>query len=101
MRYPHGAGFSSVNSEGMAAAEKSLGPDFDRAAWRFFREQNGNPPAISLNDFLVHFERAIVFNTLADMNGCQRRAARFLKLKNTTLNRKVRVQRIHFVKTPV
>lgn len=75
--------------------------DFDRAACQFFRKYNGHPPVLSLNDFLVNFERAIVFNTLAEMNGCQRRAAKFLRLKDTTLNRKVKVQNIHFVKTPV
>lgn len=74
---------------------------FERAACRFFREFNGNPPLLSLNDFLVRFERAIIFNTLAEVDGCQRRAAALLKLKNTTLNRKVKVQRIRFVKTPV
>jgi DNA-binding NtrC family response regulator len=56
---------------------------------------------MSLNDFLIRFERAIVFNTLTEMNGCQRRAAEFLKLKNTTLNRKVKVQHIQFTKIPV
>ncbi len=56
---------------------------------------------MSLNDFLIRFERAIVFNTLAEMNGCQRKAAAFLKLKNTTLNRKVKVQHISFTKVPV
>jgi DNA-binding NtrC family response regulator len=75
--------------------------DFERAAWWFFKEFNGQPPHDSLHDFLAHFERAIVFNTLAEMDGCQRRAARFLKLKNTTLNRKVKILQIHFVKTPV
>jgi DNA-binding protein Fis len=78
-----------------------LDPDFDRAACRFFREYNGDPPEMSLNDFLVRFERAVVFHTLAEMNGCQRRAAKFLKLKDTTLNRKVKVQHIHFIKTPI
>lgn len=75
--------------------------DFDRAACLFFRQFNGVPPRLSLNDFLIRFERAIVFNTLAEMNGCQRRAAAFLKLKNTTLNRKVKVQHIQFVKVPL
>jgi DNA-binding NtrC family response regulator len=56
---------------------------------------------MSLHDFLIRFEKAIVFNTLAEMNGCQRRAAAFLKLKNTTLNRKVKVQHIQFTKIPV
>jgi DNA-binding protein Fis len=78
-----------------------LDSDFDRAACRFFREYNGNPPAVSLNDFLAQFERAIVFQTLVEMNGCQRRAAKFLKLKDTTLNRKVKVQHIQFIKTPI
>lgn len=75
--------------------------DFDRAACRFFQLFNGDTPRMSLNDFLIRFERAIVFNTLAEMNGCQRKAAAFLKMKNTTLNRKVKVQHIRFTKIPV
>lgn len=78
-----------------------LRPDFDRASYRFFRQFNGTPPRMSLNDFLIRFERAIVFNTLVEMNGCQRRAAAFLKLKNTTLNRKIKVQHIQFTKIPL
>lgn len=56
---------------------------------------------MSLNDFLVRFERAVVFNTLAEMNGCQRKAAAFLRLKNTTLNRKIKAQHIRFTKIPL
>lgn len=104
MRYHHGASFQANprrERQELNLGNARLAQDFDRAACRFFRLFNGDPPKLSLNDFLVRFEGAIVFNTLAEMNGCQRRAAAFLGLKNTTLNRKVKVQHIRFTKIPV
>lgn len=90
-----------LTQEPQERSSKPVSLDFDRAACRFFRQFNGSPPRLNLNDFLIRFERAIIFNTLIEMNGCQRRAAAFLKLKNTTLNRKVKVQHIQFTKIPV
>jgi len=90
-----------LTREPQERVSKLVSLDFDRAACRFFRQFNGNPPRLSLNDFLARFERAVIFNTLAEMNGCQRRAAAFLKLKNTTLNRKVKFQHIRFTKKPI
>ncbi len=81
--------------------QSAIDRDFERAACQFFREYNGHPPTMSLSDFLACFERAVVMEALTEMNGCQRRAAAFLKLKNTTLNHKIRAQHIQFVKTPV
>lgn len=100
MRYPHKTP-SLATSDPAEHSGQASDQDFDRAAYQFFQKYNGHPPVMSLNDFLVSFERAVVFNALTEMNGCQRRAAKFLKLKDTTLNRKVKVQNIHFVKTPV
>jgi DNA-binding NtrC family response regulator len=101
MRYSTDMGFFPTGTETGPVSGFPNRREFDRAAYRFFKEFNGYPPGIGLHEFLTRFERAIVFNALAEMDGCQRRAARFLKLKSTTLNRKVKVQQIHFVKTPV
>ncbi len=104
MRYPHAEpSFEAPRPEDQDGDGTGLrlSQDFEGTAFRFFRQFNGDPPKLSLNDFLVRFERAVVFKTLAEMNGCQRRAAAFLKLKNSTLNRKVKIQHIHFAKIPV
>lgn len=101
MKYPQRTDFRTNPYGDTVRTDDLQGRDFDQAACQFFLEYNGDPPMMSLNDFLVRFERAVVFHTLVQTNGCQRRAARFLKLKDTTLNRKVKVQHIHFVKTPI
>lgn len=71
---------------------------FDRSAVNFYFRHNGEPPALSLREFLSRFERAIVFETLVRMHGSQKETADLLKVKKQTLNWKVRKQHIQITK---
>lgn|GEM_PF-4816447 len=101
MRVPSTTAAESFKPHPDGPGEHPFPEEFHEAACRFFREFNGNPPSRALSDFLVRFERAIIFETLTNMNGCQRKAARFLGLKNTTLNQKIKALNIQVAKIPV
>jgi DNA-binding NtrC family response regulator len=71
---------------------------FDRAAVNFYSRYNGEPPELSLREFMRRFERAIVFETLVRTHGSQKETASLLKVKKQTLNWKVRKQHIQITK---
>lgn len=54
-----------------------------------------------LKEFIEEFEKAILIKTLSIFNGNQKIAAKFLGIKYTTLNEKVRRHNIHFHKYPI
>lgn len=56
---------------------------------------------INLKEFLEQLERTILLKILAKFNGNQKATAKFLGIKYTTLNEKVKKYRIHFRKQPV
>ncbi|NIM90713.1 MAG: hypothetical protein GTO17_07165 [Candidatus Aminicenantes bacterium] len=56
---------------------------------------------IDLKEFIEEFERIIIVKTLARFNGNQKNSAKFLGIKYTTLNEKIRRYNIHFRKEPV
>lgn len=56
---------------------------------------------IDLKEFLEELERKLIIKTLAKFNGNQKDSARFLGIKYTTLNEKIRRYNIHFRKEPV
>jgi transcriptional regulator with GAF, ATPase, and Fis domain len=56
---------------------------------------------ISLKDFLTRVELNLIILSLNETNGNQRKAAKILGLKPTTLNEKLRRYKIGFRKTAV
>ena len=96
---------AEVGFSGKALREAKLQRYFDHAAYSFFIRYCGEPPEISLHDFLARFERAVVFETLLRTQGNQKETAAFLKVKKQTLNWKVKRQHIlitkHIVKEPM
>lgn len=67
----------------------------------FFVEYICMNERIDLKEFLEELERTILIKILAKFNGNQKNAAKFLGIKYTTLNEKVRKYNIHFRKEPV
>jgi len=67
----------------------------------FFIEYVCMNDRINLKEFIEQLERTILLKTLAKFNGNQKAAAKFLGIKYTTLNEKVKKYRIHFRKEPV
>ena len=56
---------------------------------------------IGLKEFIEELERTLIVKTLAKFNGNQKDSARFLGIKYTTLNEKIRRYNIHFRKEAV
>jgi len=56
---------------------------------------------VHLKEFMEEFEKAILLKTLSIFNGNQRIAAKFLGIKYTTLNEKIKRYNIHFQKYPI
>jgi DNA-binding NtrC family response regulator len=54
--------------------------------------------SIPLKKFIEYVERNIILKTLFKANGNQTEAARILKIKNTTLNEKIKKYEIHIQK---
>jgi DNA-binding NtrC family response regulator len=98
MRNPEKAPSSDVGFGGRALREAKLQRHFDHAAYSFYIRSCGDPPELSLHDFLVRFERAVVFEALLRTHGSQKDTAAFLKLKKQTLNWKVKRQHILITK---
>lgn len=55
---------------------------------------------MQFKEFIEEVERAIIIKTLAKFNGNQRETAKFLGIKYTTLNEKVKRYNIYFRKEP-
>jgi len=55
---------------------------------------------LSLRDFIITLEKCIIFRALSEVNGNQKEAARFLGIKYTTLNEKIKKYKIDFKKSP-
>ena len=54
----------------------------------------------NFKDFIEEIEQTILIKTLTKFNGNQRETAKFLGIKYTTLNEKVKRYNIHFRKEP-
>lgn len=87
-----------LRSGGRSLRQAALDRQFDLAAYQFFMKHNGEPPHLSLRDFLARFERAVVFEALVRAHGSQVATASFLRVKKQTLNAKVKKQHILITK---
>lgn len=56
---------------------------------------------LCLKEFIEDLEKGIILNTLSKVGGNQKKAARALGIKYTTLNEKIRRFNIQFQKSPV
>ncbi len=92
------ASSTDLRSGGKSLRQAALDRQFDQAAYHFFMRYNGEPPHLSLRDFLARFERAVVFEALVRAHGSQVATASFLRVKKQTLNAKVKKQRILITK---
>ena len=59
----------------------------------------GTTPELNLHTEVHHFEAALIRNALVKTGGRQRRAARLLGVKVTTLNTKIKRHKINFQPT--
>lgn len=73
---------------------------FREEALNFFVDYFCLKNDVDLKEFLENLERNILVKALSRFNGNQRRTARYLGLKHTTLNQKVKKYNIHFRKQP-
>ncbi len=67
----------------------------------FFIENVFMNDNINFKEFIEEIERAIIIKALVKFNGNQRETARFLGIKYTTLNEKVKRYNIYFRKEPL
>ena len=98
MRNPLNDPAIPLNPHAASLREAALQRYFDHAAYNFFLKYNGAPPHLSLHDFLILFERAVVYETLIRTHGSQKETAEYLKVKKQTLNWKVKKQHILITK---
>ena len=56
---------------------------------------------IPLRKLLFYVEKTMLIKALSECNGNQRKAAKLLGMKHTTLHAKVKKHKIRFLKTPV
>jgi len=61
----------------------------------FYRKET-----LSLKEFIMNLEKCIILMALSKANGNQKEAAKFLGIKYTTLNEKIKKYRIDFKKSP-
>ena len=98
MSNPQNVQSMGLSSTGRFLKEAALDRHFDHAAHIFFLKYNGEPPGLSLHEFMNRFERAVVFETLVRTHGNQKETANFLKVKKQTLSWKVKKQNILITK---
>jgi len=68
---------------------------------KFFRENFRRVQKIPLKEFIENLEREIIVKVLTLFNGNQKESAKFLGIKYTTLNAKVKKYNIVFEKKPL
>ena len=56
---------------------------------------------VPLRKFLIYVEKTMLVKALSECNGNQRKAAKLLGMKHTTLHAKVKRYKIRFLKRPV
>lgn len=80
---------------------RSVEKRFREKALNFFVDYFCLKNNFGLKEFLEILERNIIVRALSKFNGNQRHTARYLGLKHTTLNQKVKKYNIHFRKQPI
>lgn len=97
---------SVVESEEAARGERtnkhfsSLEDKLKKEFFGFFVELFCQQP-IRLKEFIEDLEKCIILNALSKVGGSQKKAAKALGIKYTTLNEKIKRYRIQFQKSPV
>lgn len=68
--------------------------------YKFIVEFFCKKETLPLKEFIMTLEKCIILRTLSKFNGNQKEAAKFLGIKYTTLNEKIKKYRIDFRKSP-
>ena len=68
--------------------------------YKFIVEFFCKKETLSLKEFIMTLEKCIILRTLSKYNGNQKDAAKFLGIKYTTLNEKIKKYKIDFRKSP-
>ena len=74
---------------------------FKRKLFRLFVDYVCMDDSLPLKERMEQVEKGIIVGILHRVNGHQKKAARILGLKYTTLNEKLKKYNIHFQKRPV
>jgi len=80
---------------------RSIKRKFRNEVFNFFVESFYLKEKVHIKEFLEDLERNIIVKTLTKFNGNQKHTAKYLGLKYTTLNKKVKKYNIHFCKHPI
>lgn len=68
--------------------------------YKFIVEFFCRKETLPLKEFIINLEKCIILRALSKFNGNQKEAAKFLGIKYTTLNEKIKKYRIDFRKNP-
>jgi len=68
--------------------------------YKFIVEFFCKKETLPLKEFIMTLEKCIILRALSKFNGNQKEAAKFLGIKYTTLNEKIKKYRIDFRKNP-
>ncbi len=101
MRYAERTVFVTPASRVTVLEDASLPVEFGRAAYGFFSKHRNGHPDLGLRDFMDLFERAVIFEALTRAGGGQTQAAKYLGLKKTTLNMKIKRHNVRFSRKPL
>jgi len=74
---------------------------FEQSVFDVFIVSSAQPDKIRFKTFMEKIEKIIIIKTLLMFNGSQKDAAKFLGIKYTTLNEKVKKYNIQFQKSPI
>ncbi len=90
------AGREKHKEKTFRALEDKLKKDFFGLFIELFCQQ-----PLCLKEFIEDLEKRIILNTLSKVGGSQKKAAKALGMKYTTLNEKVKRYNIQFQKSPI
>jgi DNA-binding NtrC family response regulator len=79
-----------------AIKEDKIRMEMYRLIVEFFYKKETLP----LKEFIMNLEKCIILRSLFKANGSQKKAAKFLGIKYTTLNEKIKKYKIEFKKSP-
>jgi len=94
-------GFENGDELNFGYEARSIKRKFRNEVFNFFVESFYLKEKVHIKEFLEDLERNIIVKTLTKFNGNQKHTAKYLGLKYTTLNKKVKKHNIHFCKHPI
>ncbi|MFB0565457.1 MAG: helix-turn-helix domain-containing protein [Candidatus Aminicenantaceae bacterium] len=86
-----------TRTHGYSSKQKTLKLEMLRLFVELFLMRQNIP----LKQFMGNLEKSIILRALSKTNGNQKEAAKFLSIKSTTLNEKIKKYKIRFQKKPM